>query len=576
MDLVGLGFPGRMTPGSARKISHSEYLHAIAAADTPLRESTGATLNHGQHSADPTDANVQAVLSERKRRVIASAVRKEHTPGGLLRALSRLPDLPPPTPDEAQCDPSASASSSIDRRASYVPRHSSLAPVPELSSPALNHFAPPTLDYQSALTGDGEDLTISHDTSNTSSAADVSALLLSTQRLSRAFSHSRRSVPLLSPPPVDLLQLRAITRRDSLVSVASVEQGRRAAPLAEDLTRYFVRRGPRKSELARGADQADEGDALGYSFAVPTGRFSTGSKLPHLASPTHSHSASRLSHVSGFGDLSAAHLSLPVSLAAGDDEGTPTGLEELDEEGDADGRHLFEPAFGPRFNDEDALSPGGYGDELGEGEDRALDWPDLGAVDDVFDWAEAGFENRYTSEAPLAVPQPLPLARIAQNRQKRQQLGASVATKKKKQQRYTRTGEAVPDLPRAKQKALFQQFLGDGVRLDEGAVDGLRDASQDFFASLVDDASEVARRAGRTSLVDGGDIVEVMHSHRLLSSKVPLSSLARQLGVDRELQSVVDGITLGLVAGGTGKRPRRAKKRAKDQSEASEDGTEGE
>lgn len=33
-------------------------------------------------------------------------------------------------------------------------------------------------------------------------------------------------------------------------------------------------------------------------------------------------------------------------------------------------------------------------------------------------------------------------------------------------------------------------------------------------------------------------------SQRLLSTKVPLSSLARQVGVDRELQSIVDGMTL--------------------------------
>ncbi|BGP39045.1 hypothetical protein JCM10450v2_003002 [Rhodotorula kratochvilovae] len=640
MDQLGLGLPRGGTPASARKISHSEYIRAIAAADTPLRESTDNTLNHARQSLgttlhdakdriiktagedamqtpakrrrsmrDRTPKQVQAVLSERKRRMSASAVRKEHTPGGLLRALSRMSDLPPPTPSEAEFDLSASTSSSIDRRASYIPRRSSLAAITEHSSPGFDPSTLPAHVDLSILDGEDGDPSLSQHDTSTTSAAEVSALLLPSRRLSRAFSHSRRSVPLLSPPPTDLLAqgLEAGLRRDSLASVASVEQGRRAAPLAEDLTRFLVRRGPRKSELERDADEDGEADVEGYRFAasMAAGRFSMGSELgrdaslapSELTSPAHSLSASRLSLASGFADLSAARLSLPVSLADEADEADDVREEEHEQRADEQQEH-FEPDFGGGFDDEDALSQAGFADERDDDEADEVDledripWADkgkgrapgddmemgdmeegrdVGALAGTFDWMQAGFEDRYGSEAPLELPHPPPLSRLAQNRQKRPP--SSTAAKKPKKQRYTRTGEPVPDLPRAKQKALFRHFLGAGVKMDEGAVDALMDASQAFFASLMDDASDSARRAGRTSLVNEGDVVDAMRSHRLLSSKVPLSSLARQLGVDRELQSVVDGITLNVAKGEgpKGKKRQRGKKRVKEESEEEED-----
>ncbi|GJN89800.1 hypothetical protein Rhopal_002789-T1 [Rhodotorula paludigena] len=592
MDSLGLGLPGGRTPGSGRKISHSEYVRAIAAADTPLRESRLANLapattddtvltkstaktmdaESGEATAlqtpakrrrsmrDRTPKQVQAVLSERKRRMSASAVRKEYTPGGLLRVLSRMPDLPPPTPD----DVGETSSASSLRRDSYIPRRSSLAPVAEDASSPFGRSLGPGDATQVADASFS-----SHDTSM-SSATEVADSLLPSRRLSRSFSEGRASIPRLSPAASE----HSRSRRSSVlsvVSVASVERGRRAAPLAEDLSRFLVRRGPGRDadKLDDAGGEVDAKDPSRHDFGAVR-RFSMGSEMgretsfapSEVDSPAAaSTSGTRLSIASGFADFSAARLSLPLSLA---DEGNlARDAEEVQEQGDAmsyphfgPDEHEFElPDFGGGFEDEQDGEIGADQEEEAEripwaakGKGRAIEeeagenaYSDV-ADDGAYDWVGQHFAAGPGSTLPEGLPTPPPLALVAENRKKRLAPTGSRAGNKK--QRFTRNGDPVVDLPRSKQKALFQQFLGPNVKLDEAAVEALMDASQDFFATLTQSASHAASRAGRSSVINESDVVNAMHAQRLLSTKVPLSSLARQLGVDRELQSIVDGITL--------------------------------
>ncbi|GAA6005418.1 uncharacterized protein JCM10292_007342 [Rhodotorula paludigena] len=597
MDSLGVGLPGGRTPGSGRKISHSEYVRAIAAADTPLRESrlanlapateddtlltksTAKTMHAGLTEAaalqtpakrrrsmrDRTPKQVQAVLSERKRRMSAMSPACLFWLSNLRpNAVPPVPDLPPPTPDDS--DETSYAPVSL-RRDSYIPRRSSLAPVAEHASSPFGRSLGPNDSTQVADASFS-----SHDTSM-SSATEVAGSLLPSRRLSRSFSEGRASIPLLSPAASERSRSRrsSILSVASVASVASVERGRRAAPLAEDLSRFLVRRGP-----GRDADKHDEAggemdreDLSQHDFGA-VGRFSMGSELgretsfapSEVDSPAAaSTSGTRLSIASGFADLSAARLSLPLSLA---DEGDlARDAEEVQEQGDAMSfpqfgpeDHEFElPEFGGGFEDEQDGEIGAEEEEEAEripweakGKGRAVEeeagenaYSDV-ADDGAYDWVGQHFAAGPEPTLPEGLPTPPPLALVAENRKKRLAPAGSRAGNKK--QRFTRNGDPVVDLPRSKQKALFQQFLGPSVKLDEAAVEALMDASQDFFATLTKSASHAASRAGRSSVINESDVVTAMHAQRLLSTKVPLSSLARQLGVDRELQTIVDGITL--------------------------------
>ncbi|GAA5822022.1 hypothetical protein JCM11251_004829 [Rhodosporidiobolus azoricus] len=571
MESLGIG---RKTPGSGRKVSHSEYVRAIAAADTPFRDTVNTALNDAVPSpskyggitsdrmvpptsaqtparrrrsrADRTPAQVQAVLTERKRRSSAGLLKpaKELTPGGLLRALSRLPDLPPPTPEEADNDTSSQtlAASTSSRRDSYHPRRSSLL-ANGSAHPSSSHehlFSP-----QPIVTTEKEHAS----PRSTPSSVKVADTLLASQRLSRSFS--RRSSVL---SPATSAGYRA--RRSSIASVASVEAGRRASVVPEDLSKYLVRR-RRMTDLMseKGGEDSMMLDANGADLSQystgPEGRFSMGSELARdesfaqldLGSPGNaSASGSRLSLTSALGNLSAARLSLPISLAGADEDEvkSPKGTADVN------------------INGAEAVVEDFPQDDFGGGFDR-----------EQSDGEEVEPSDKYD-----ALPTPPALAQIALNRKKRLLGSTSSRAKRPKKQRYTRAGEPIPDLPRSRQKALFQHFLGPNVRMEETAIEALMDASQDFFAALMEDASASAVRAGRNSTINENDIIRAMQDQHLLTSKVPLSALSRQLGVDRELQSVIDGLKLGV---SRGRKPAKGKKEAlEDVQEEDEEPTEAE
>ncbi|GAA5904752.1 hypothetical protein JCM6882_008365 [Rhodosporidiobolus microsporus] len=593
MDSLGIG---KRTPGSGRKISHSDYVRAIAAADTPLRDTLNTTARSAAASSaheaddkpsemappastetparrrrsrvDRTPAQVKAVLTERKRRSSAGLLKpaKELTPGGLLRALSRMPDLPPPTPEEVEPEPTSHtlAASSSSRRDSYLPRRSSgLASESAHPSSDQHLFSPePRVEAKQDSTSPRSTLSAQD--------ADVS---LPSQRLSRSFSH-RSS--MLSPARSEGDR----TRRSSIASVASVEAARRASNVPEDLSRFLVRR-RRMTDLAseKGGDESmmlgEGGDVSTYSVGAG-GRFSMGSELGRDLSfaPTDidalenaSVSDSRLSLASAYGDLSAGRLSLPVSLADGEDvdakdDVTGAAYEASFAEGDF-AEDFPQDDFGGGFDDEHF-----GGDEADVEEDLAdrIPWVDKGKgrASDVQEgddevWTIATQGAGFGFDDVDTLPTPPALAKIALNRKKRLLGSTPSKAKRLKKQRYTRSGEPVPDLPRSKQKALFQHFLGPNVRMEESAVEALMDASQDFFAALMEDASASANRSGRTSVINENDLVRAMQDQHLLTSKIPLPTLARQLGVDRELQSVIDGLKLGgsrSKRGGQGKKKR--------------------
>ncbi|BGP15036.1 hypothetical protein JCM10213_002819 [Rhodosporidiobolus nylandii] len=628
MDSLGLG---RRTPVSARKVSHSEYIRAISAADTPLREtvntlSSAATVRTAptngaddeekpvlaaassgaqtparrrRSRVDRTPAQVKAVLTERKRRSSAGLLAKqgkELTPGGLLRALSRMPDLPPPTPDDPVNDPTKmSLAASSSRRDSYIPKRSSLlASGSQHPSSAPATSSPVKEDSPQA----GPSQSSPH---STPSSIEVADTLLASQRLSRSFSQR----PSLHSPAASEA---SHSRRSSIASVASVEAARRASVVPEDLSRFLVRRkrmtdvGSEKGEetmMLAALDEEEEGVSTRYSLG-PEGRFSMGSELGRELSFAHtdgtanspgqaSFAGSRLSLASAYGSLSAGRLSLPVSL-----NGERQDEQDLDEEEELggmayeDGEDGFQQHdFGGGF-DEDEERAGPLESELdgAAGEEDAFDDEDLG---DRIPWEEKGKGRASDADefepdmldgvedvwmtagegagedgfgGPLALPTPPQLAQVAENRKKRLGLTASKA-KKAKKQRYSRTGEPVPDLPKSRQKALFQHFLGPGIKLDDSGVEALLDASQDFFASLMHDATAAAGRAGRTASVNESDVVRAMHDHRLLTSHLPLPSLARQLGVDRELQTVIDSLSASLPVDALGISTSSGRKRVK-------------
>lgn len=100
----------------------------------------------------------------------------------------------------------------------------------------------------------------------------------------------------------------------------------------------------------------------------------------------------------------------------------------------------------------------------------------------------------------------------------------------------------------------------------------------------MDDATASAKRSGRKAALKDVDLVEAMHwcvpcdrqsrislltlhvsldSQRLLSTKTPLPSLARELGIDRELLAVLEGIDTR----GSKQSTRRKKRKAEETSE---------
>ncbi|EGU12872.1 Proteophosphoglycan ppg4 [Rhodotorula toruloides ATCC 204091] len=644
MESFGLGLPGSLTPGTLLTLPCSQ-IRAISAADTPLRESTGSVINaadayltsNGRDTLvktagedalqtpakrrrsirERTPKQVQAVLSERKKRFSMGVPRKELTPGGLLRALSRMPDLPPATPSEADSTtpaqtPETVVGSSGLRRGSYVPRHSSLAPVLEHLSPASSHAR--TLDnFPADFPADSADLpadtSLSSAASSTSSSAEVAETLLGAQRLSRSFSQLRRSVSIGSPAASE----KSMSRRDSLASVASVEQARRASVQPEDLTRFLLRRRqlPVEGDKEAKHDEDDVGSGSLRESIGGIGRFSMGSELGGdlsfaalAADVEETASNPRLSLASGFGDVSSARLSLATTTHDEDDDidfSTNADLSRVDKEdrNEFAGRFadvddpLAGQEFGGGFDNYDETSmeqkeslnlegEGGVDEEdLTDripwdlkGKGRAVEENDA-EQGDGFDGVEAENDNaadewfgaqgagRFDSEQPLGLPTPPPFSPRAKNRKRPAPVAGSPKRKKQKRQRYTRSGEEVPDLPKSRQKALFQHFLGPGIKLDEAAVEALLDASQDFFAALMDDATASAKRSGRKAALKDVDLVEAMHCQRLLSTKTPLPSLARELGIDRELLAVLEGIDTR----GSKQSTRRKKRKAEETSE---------
>ncbi|BGP31207.1 hypothetical protein JCM10296v2_002971 [Rhodotorula toruloides] len=603
MESLGLGLPGSLTPGSTRQASHSEYIRAISAADTPLHESTGSAINAAGVSSmskvrdtlvktaaedalqtpakrrrsirERTPKQVQAVLSERKKRFSTGVPRKEMTPGGLLRALSRMPDLPPATPSEA-----------------------------DTTTPART---PDTAVGSSDLPAD---TSFSSAASSTSSSAEVAETLLSAQRLSRSFSQLRQSVSIGSPAASD----KSMSRRDSMASVASVEQARRASIQPEDLTRFLVRRRqlPVKDHNEAKHDEDDVGLGSLRESIGGTGRFSIGGELAgelsfaaSAADVEETASNPRLSFASGFGDVSAARLSLATNTHDEEDDvdsNTKADLSRAEKEDSNEfaGRFADEDdplaghEFGGGFGDYDETSmeqkellnldgEGGVEEEEDladripwdlKGKGRAVEENDT-ELGDGFDRAEAENDNaanewfgaqgagRFDSEQPLGLPTPPPFSPRAMNRKRPAPAAGSPKRKKQKRQRYTRSGEEVPDLPKARQKALFQHFLGPGIKLDVAAVEALLDTSQDFFAALMDDATASAKRSGRKAAVKDADLIEAMHCQRLLNTKTPLPSLARELGIDRELLAILEGIDTS----GSKQSIRRKKRKSEETSE---------
>ncbi|GAA5854576.1 hypothetical protein JCM8547_004894 [Rhodosporidiobolus lusitaniae] len=641
MDSLSMG---RKTPGSGRKISHSETVRAIALADTPraLRETTYAaqsaasSLHDGdtdlkaasafaetparrrRSRVDRTPAQVKSVLSERKRRSSAGLLKpvKELTPGGLLRALSRMPDLPPPTPEDSVNDPSSATrpSASASRRQSYIPNRSSLL----ASRSSRSSFG--------SVVASPENREVSQPVPSSSPGAAVSVADLNASQRS-SFSHRRRSS---AADTVVALSEANQSRRSSvasIVSVASVEAARRASVLPVDLSRFLTRRRritEAESEKGEGSVLLDEGvqehDSR-YSLGGQSGRFSMGSELgrdlsfanPDMNSPGKaSASGSRLSLASAYGNLSAARLSLPISLDGAGAEEEELRLSDEAKDGvqnlEGDGE---QGEYGGGYDEEevaafeyDAAGAEQNEHELeGDGDEAAerIPWEEKGkgrAAEGEEDqseevWTSAAHGVDYgcvylspllcsscrtqsllvsidSFDEPIALPSPPPLAQVALNRKNRLRGSTVSKTKRKKKQRYTRTGESVPDLPRTRQKSLFQHFLSPGVKLENDAVDALMDASQDFFAVLMQDASAAALRSGRNSTINEDDLLRAFYDQRLLTSKLPISSLARQLGVGRELQSLIDGLGVGELASGKG-RKRGSGRKGKEKLEEVEE-----
>ncbi|GAA5971860.1 hypothetical protein JCM11641_001544 [Rhodosporidiobolus odoratus] len=613
-------------PASAKKANHADYVKPIAAADAPLREAhntidpsspaysarsldakgdekplrnawptTEATPARSRRSrADRTPAQVKAVLTERKRRSSAGLMlkqAKELTPGGLLRALSRMPDLPPPTPEEIEHElATASPADSTSRRNSYIPKRSSLlakgnqhpsspfaadSPAKEETTDA----APPVFFPQS--------IPPSNETADT---------LQASRRLSRSIPQRPSAFSRATSDH------EVSRRRSSIASVASVEAARRASVVPEDLSRFLVRRrrpmdvASEKGEESMLLDVLEgEGHTARYSLG-PEGRFSIGSELGshslrdisfgHPDDPTDSpqqapRNSARPSLASAYGDLSAPRLSLPASFV-GDEGKTTAQLGGLVSEDD---QAAFEQHdFGGAFDDEvdhfdgEGVDEAGGSDQEGKEEHPAdrMPWEDKGksrAFDDdgvegdVWKTAAEGAGDGFGGST-VALPTPPPLAKVALNRKKRLD---PARTKKQKKQRYTCTGEPIPDLPRSRQKVLFQHFLGPDVKMDESSVDALMDASQDFFAGLMQDATAAAGRAGRTSTVKETDMIRAMYDHHLLSSRLPLPSLARQLGVDRELQTMIDSLSASMPLDGLGMSTARLKTRRKKKTKRADE-----
>lgn len=124
--------------------------------------------------------------------------------------------------------------------------------------------------------------------------------------------------------------------------------------------------------------------------------------------------------------------------------------------------------------------------------------------------------------------------------------GAPESTQKrrKRPQRYTSAGLPVPELPRSLIKDLFSHFAGKQTRTSAETLEAVMDASHDFFAQLMADAAKAADRRSGTARVSEADLVKVMTKAGLIGPKVSVQSLGRKFGLPKELQAVLDGLSI--------------------------------
>ncbi|KAL8290138.1 hypothetical protein RQP46_003077 [Phenoliferia psychrophenolica] len=625
------------SPASNRKVSAGETLRALAAADSPRGSPPAPSQSTPQPSRrrsmkDRTPRQVQAVLSARKSKTNASAKKllknkqlKDQTPQNLLRALSRMGDLPPPTPEDepegAAADrrdsrPSIGAQSELgsvdeeedddeesDASGSDAGQHSGddalVPPLPheqqqrQLSQPpgpsaSISDFFGPYREPPPQPIFD-----TSHSTSHSTSAALASGSRA--HGLPHAFDDGDDlEVPLADEDDIDWRRMSAHSaalspenmRRQSAVTsfggtpvqlnndgMDGFSQG--GSPIRQDMGRLsgvsFDPMSPdsrRKSGLGSSPEISMRNNNLltGASDDVDLRRrtFGSGAASEDDQEEAEATIANLLGKREGVKNLD-------------DGSGDEDDAQELERYGSETGDFGPAPDVDEEFDDGERIPWADKGkgvavdpEEAEEGEEGELE----------LEGGQAGFEGMGFSddEAPALMkakmPKPPKLAKLAANRKKRA-----------KKQRYTANGDPVVDLPKKLVKSLFLHYLGPNVKLEDDALEAVMDASQEFFAQMMGDASAYAHHAGRKSRINESDLVAMMYRQRVLTDKCGLQALGRQHGLDREFQGVIDAMGpdgKGLGKGrkerkrGTGREVAEARKRRRrdesDEEEAAPDG----
>ncbi|KAK4703339.1 hypothetical protein P7C70_g2878, partial [Phenoliferia sp. Uapishka_3] len=598
------------SPRSTRNVSDGETLRALAALDSPAAGPSQSTPQPSRRRSmkDRTPRQVQSVLSARKSKTNNASARKmlqstgkqlnDQTPMHLMRTLSRMGDMPPPTPDEEPQEDGRRDSLLSRRGASQLgdlgeeeaDSEGSLSHVSEnASDPAVGDLGddegrPPTPQQRAEATTPDHPSSARTLPSSSTQMADLLRIAnhpLPPRPVFNPFliikSAGLASACGSQPKPSQFSQDDGFDpRRASAHSTWSVEDGRRqsiatslgGSPGHEDNPELYFQNGSSPGALSirgriSGVSSAEFGDGSGERMENSSNWLSDypeGSAANLLYGADNLEKRRRtfgsVGPRSDDGELEGAKANLPGRRDSvktfGDINAEVEEVDFLDDfGGGGDMSDYYNIAEGP-----EDLTDRIPWDEKGKGpiEEEEGD-EEVEGADEVVE-QEAGLEGFSDEEEPV----------IKTNMSKAPSLTKTAAHRKKriKKQRFTSDGCPVPDLPMSLVKSLFQHYLGPNVKLDLGTLDAVMDASHDFFDQMINDASAFARHAGRERLAES-DLVTMMYRERVLSEKCSLQALGRQHGLDRELQGLIDA--MGPDGKGTGSGGRKRKRKARGDSD---------
>ncbi|KAM0746525.1 hypothetical protein T439DRAFT_350495 [Meredithblackwellia eburnea MCA 4105] len=481
----------------------------------------------------------------------------------MLRALSRMHDLPPPTPDPEISLQEATASQETPKSVRPV-RHSLIG----LSRLGVEINEDATADENQELSPSDSESVVEHSLIDQDGVGEEVNYM--TEDHARDV-HSRQSVEL--------------GRRDSVASSVFRSPGTGRGRLSEADSLL----------LAEGREEDDPfaGDAIArerYSLKSRVSAISLegmGDRST-ISSPSGSIAASvSASHprYSDFANLSATSLKMvELDLTGPLPDVAIGGLEERDKGRESSTLRPLEPRDEQEesFEYEQDFGGGLDDEEEGEGGEDLTDripWEEKGkgkmAVekmdDDMAEMNEeeedildvdpdqgTGFEGMGFSDDERDAGRSAEFAKLKQAKPK---LFTTQRTGKKLKQRYTSDGREIPSLPNSFVKSLFLHYLGAGskVKLDLSALDAVVDASHEFFEQLVQDSEIIARNAGRKTRLQESDVVNVLYRQKVLTPSMGLQALSRQHGLDRELQTVVDGMASIVESEMIGEKKRKRK-----------------